>query len=65
MAWEKKPFLKKLYGMYNVLKHLAEEFTLKNNSSKSQPILFDMVLEQENVLGVSLFIFLSRQNYRI
>ena len=54
---KKKFFLKKLYGQYNLLKHLVEEFSLEDNSSKHQPILFDMVLAQENVLDVSLFVY--------
>lgn len=41
--------------MYNLLKHLVEEFTLKNNFSKHHNILFNMVLDQETVLELSLF----------
>ena len=46
---------KKLYGMYNLLKHLGKEFTLEKNFSKHHKILFKTVLDQENVLEVSLF----------
>lgn len=49
-----KMFLKKLYETYNLLKHL-EEWTIKNNFSGSLNILFDTVLDQTNVLDVSLF----------
>lgn len=55
MPWLGKKIKKKLYGMYNLLKYLLEEFTLKNNFSRSHNILLEMVLDQENVLDVSLF----------
>ena len=41
--------------MYNLLKHLGKEFTLEKNFSKHYKILFKTVLDQENVLEVSLF----------
>lgn len=52
LVWKKE---KKLHGMYNLLKHLVEEFTLKNNFSKHHNILFNVVLDQETVLELSLF----------